>query len=706
MSFPGDAALDALFQPRSVAVIGASSRELSIGNRVVRNLVESGFTGAVHPINPRPGDVWGRATVPSLDAVDGAIDLAVVALPADRVPEALEACGRRGVRAAIVHAAGFAESGAEGAALERRCVAIARAHGLRLLGPNAQGVMNADPAVALNATFTFTPLRPGPVSVLAVSGGVGELVNQHLWRAGVGIRRYACPGNAADVGVVDLLDAMAGDHGTHVLVLHLETLPPVGPFLEAVARHRDRVWMLAVASGRTAAGADAVASHTGALARADQAMDAVLARAGVLRFDDTRELVQAAAALAIAEPPRGRRVAVLCNAGGPGILALDAAVEAGLVPADLSEATRADLARTQSPFAAVGAMTDVAATAGPEAFGDAVRAIGSDPGVDALLFALVTPFFVDCDALARRAVEVLASGGRPAVVALLRDPRFESVASLFTGAGLPVVDYPEDASRVLAAMVRARELRAQAAEVPASVSLDQDAVATALAGAARDPDGWLSGSGAFRVLEAAGIPCAPWQVVRPSSPWADLAASGLPLVLKADLPGRIHKSDAGAIVPGIRDPDAFRVALEALSQRFPGADVLAQPWVDGFEMMVGGLCTASGAVLVAVGAGGVAVESVADVGWGLAPLSMPQALRMIESLRCRPLLDGGRGAPAADVDALVALLARVAGFLAAFPEVAELDLNPVRLRAAGQGAVAVDARIRCVPGPESIGGDL
>lgn len=697
--------LDALFQPRSVAVIGASSRTLSIGNRVVRNLVESGFTGTIHPINPRPGDVWGRAAVPSLDAVGDPIDLAVVAVPADRVPEALEACGHRGVRAAIVHAAGFAESGAEGAALECRCTGIARSFGMRLLGPNAQGVMNADPAVALNATFTFTPLRPGPVSVLAVSGGVGELVNQHLWRAGVGIRRYACPGNAADVGVADLVDAMAGDPGTRVLVLHLETLPPIGAFLDAVARHREQVWMLALASGRTDAGAEAVASHTGSLARADQAMDAVLAHAGVLRCDDARALVRAAAALAMAEPPRGRRVAVLCNAGGPGILALDASVAAGLTPADLSEATRADLARTQSPFAAVGAMTDVAATAGPEAVGEAVRAIVSDPGVDAVLAALVTPFFVDCDALADRAVRALAASGLPAVVALLRDPRFESVAATFRSAGVPVVDFPEDAARLMAAMVHARELRAQAAEAPAEVPLDRDAVAAVLATAARDPDGWLSGSGAFLVLEAAGIPCASWQGVHESSSWADLAESGLPLVLKADLSGRVHKTDAGAIVAGIRDPEALRTARAALARRFPGADLLAQPWVDGFEMMVGGLRSGPGATLVAVGAGGVAVEAVADVAWGLAPLSVPQARRMVDSLRCRPRLDGVRGAPAADVDALVALLARVAGVLAAFPEVVELDLNPVRLRASGQGAAAVDARIRCLSGQEGAGGD-
>lgn len=688
--------LEALFQPRSVAVVGASARPLSIGNRVVRNLVQSGFAGSVHPVNPRPGDVWGLAAVPSLDDVAGPVDLAVIALPADAVPDALAACGRRGVRAAIVHSAGFAESGDAGAALERRCVAIAAAHGLRLFGPNAQGVMNADPAVSLNATFTFTPLRPGPVSVLAVSGGVGELVNQHLWRAGVGIRRYACPGNGADVSVPELVDALAGDPATRVLVLHLETVPPLDAFLEAVARHRDRVWMLAVASGRTAAGARAVASHTGALARADQAMDAVLERAGVLRLEDAGDLVRAAAALAASEPPRGRRVAVLCNAGGPGILALDAAVGAGLVPAEPGEAARAELARTQSPFAAVGALTDVAATAGPAAVAAAIRALAADPGTDALLLALVTPFFVDCDALAARAVEALVAGGRPAVLALLRDPRFESVAATFAAAGVPVLDFPEAAARVLAAMVRARELREQASEPAAPVGLDLDAAGRVLDAAEADADGWLAGSDAFRLLEAAGVPCAPRRFVDDAD-WPDLAAMGLPLVLKADVAGGVHKTEAGALVAGIADAASFDAAVATLRRRFPGVRLLAQPWIAGVEAMVGGLRTPSGACLVAVGAGGVAVEVLPDVAWGLAPLSPAQASRMVDGLRCRALWDGPRGLPAADAPALATIAVRVAALLAAFPELVEADLNPVRLRAPGEGGVAVDARIRRAP---------
>lgn len=695
--------LDALFQPRSVAVIGASSRTLSIGNRVVRNLVESGFSGPIHPTNPRPGELWGCSCVPSLDDVADPIDLAVVALPAQSVPQALQACGARGVRAAIVHAAGFAESGPEGAVLERRCVAIARDYGMRLLGPNAQGVMNADPSVSLNATFTFTPLRHGVVSVLAVSGGVGEWINQHLWRAGVGIRRYACPGNAADIGVVELMDAMAGDDGTRVLALHLETLPPAGPFLDVVARHRDRVRMVALTSGRTAPGAMAVASHTGALAGADQAMDALLARAGVLRLEDTAELVRVVAAMTTVTLPVGRRVAVLCNAGGPGILSLDAAVEQGLEAARLDPATRRELERTQSPFAAIGALTDVAATAGPEAMADAAAALGADPGTDSLLLALVTPFFVDCDAMARQTVAALARGDKPAVVALLRDPRFESVASTFAAAGVPVVDHPEQAARLLAELARARELRRQAAERPARVPLDRDAILAVLARSVPDAQGWLAAVDAYRVLEAAGIPCAPWGPVASDGPHPP-AGLDWPVVLKADVSGGIHKTEAGALVTGIHGVAGFAAAAARLRARFPGRPLLAQGWIDGVEMLVGGIRTACGAGLVGVGAGGVAVEALADVSWGLAPLSIEEARRMVDRLRCRPLLEGPRGLPAADVEALAALVVRVGALLDAVPVLVELDLNPVRMAGPGAGGMAVDVRIRLAPRGGESGG--
>lgn len=688
--------LDALFRPRGVAVLGASSKELTIGHRVVRNLRDAGFAGGIYPVHPGAPDICGLPAFPSIEAVPGPVDLASIALRADRVPGALEACGRAGVRAAIVHSAGFAEAGAEGAALEARLLAVAREHGMRLLGPNAQGVMNSDPDARLYASFTFTPLVAGPVTILAQSGGIAELMNLHLRRAGVGLRWYASPGNACDVDLAELLDAASRDEGTRVILLDLESVRDLGAFRDAAVRAAADKVLLVLKSGRTEAGAKAVASHTGALATGDAALEAVLDQAGALRMPSVETAVQAATAFAGQPLPRGRRVAVLCNAGGPGIVALDEACAGGLEAAPLSQATRSALRASQSPYATVGTLVDLAATAGPDQFRSAMETLLGASEVDGLVLSMVTPFFVDCGAVADGIAEAVAGGDKPVVANVMTDARWAGVVDRLRGAGLPVFEFPEDAARAMATLSRLANLRARPAVRPPVGLVDVDAVRSLYSRCDPGPGGWLSQLDAYALLSAAGIPAASLVPVETAGdPGAAGRILGFPLVLKADVPGLVHKSEAGAVVRGIPDGPALAVAVADLDSRFPGARLFAQQQVDGgIEAILGLVVPHPDVPLVMAGLGGVSVEADPDVAFATAPLDAPGARRLLSSLRGRSRFAGLRGRPPADLDALVDALVRLSLLCTALPGVREIDLNPVSVLPEGRGIVALDVRIR------------
>jgi acetyltransferase len=687
---------DALFRPRGVAVIGASPKPLSIGNRIVRNLIDHGYAGGIYPVHPSADTVCGLRAWPSVRDIPGPVDLACIVVAAAGVPDAMEACGVAGVKAAIVHSAGFSETGHDGAELERRVLDVAASRGIRVLGPNAQGVLNGDPDARLYASFTFTPLRDGPVSILAQSGGVAEMLNQHLARAGVGIRRYASPGNASDISIPELMESLADDPGTRVALLHLESLPPAGPFLAAAERLRERAAVLAVVSGRTEAGARAVASHTGTLVHGRVAIDAVLQRAGILRYDDARTMVHAAAAIAAHPDASVSRVLVLCNAGGPGILALDRAVEAGLEPATPAGGTLETLRAALPPFAAVGELVDLTATAGPEAFRAATRTLLDDPDVEGLLLAMVTPFFVDCDAVAREIADAAAMSGKPVVASVLTDDRWAGVVQTLRGAGIPVSEFPEDAAVALASLGRTWALRRQASEKPDLWTGNRDAVARILESAERDADGWLTLDGSLRMIQAWGLPVAPWVVVDGHDARDAVAAGqGYPLVLKVDGSSVRHKTDIGAVVMGIDGPVRFQAECDRLARAFPGSRILAQAQAGtGLDLLLGLTVAMPGVPLVALGLGGLQVEALGDLTASMAPLSRAEARRMIGRLRARPLLEGHRGGSPLDVEALVGMLLGLASLALEFPGIRSIDLNPVRLGPVGTGGLVLDSRIQ------------
>ena len=681
--------LDSLFRPRGVAVIGASNNTFSIGNRVVKNLVTHNFKGGIYPIHPKESEILGLKAYPSILDVPGPVDIASIVVKNTMVPQVVEDCGKKGVKFVIIHTAGFSEMGPDGAKLQDALLAAARKYGVRVYGPNSQGVMNSDPDVSVYANFTFTPMRPGKASILAQSGGVAEMLNLNLREMGSGFRMYASHGNATDVNTNELLEYLGNDPETRTIVMHIESMKDTPRFIDLCRNiARDKA-LLAIRTGRTAVAAKAVSSHTGSLMQQDSLTDAVFERAGVMRFNTTEEMISAAYAFAAQPVPKGPRVAIVANAGGPAIMAIDECVANGLQLAKLTDETKKKLRAGLIPEANIENPVDIAATANADHFGLTLAALNEDPGVDCILVTMVTPFFVDCDAIAARIAETAKTLTKPIVDVIMTNENWAGVIKTIKDAGIPVFDFPETGSRVLAAMVRYNEIKKRLTEQPAVAAGDR---AKAQGILAKAPGGFISQADAFEVLNAYGIPVpATGKIVGGKIP----AGVKFPAVLKVDSEKVVHKSDAGGVMLNIANEDALKQAITQMSSRFPGADLIVQEQCpQGTELIIGLKREPGVGPVLMFGLGGIYVEVLKDVSFRLAPVSEAGAARMIREIRSFPLLNGVRGLPAADVAAIERLLISVSQMAIDLPEIAEMDLNPVFAYPQGQGVKAVDVRIK------------
>jgi acetyl coenzyme A synthetase (ADP forming)-like protein len=720
---PGDG-LEAVFRPRSVAVVGASRRPDSLGGVILANLLARGFAGPVYPVNPNASYVHSVRAWPSLEALPEAPDLAVIVLPAARVEAAVEACGRRGVKAVVVISAGFRETGAAGAERERRLVRIARDHGMRLVGPNCLGVLNRDDSVRLDATFAPAWPPAGPVAFSSQSGALGLAILEYASRIGVGISQFASVGNKADVSGNDLLEWWGRDPATQVILLYLESFGNPRRFLDVAGRVGRFKPILAVKSGRTRAGRRAAASHTGALAGADTAVDALCAQAGVVRTNTIEELFDAAMLLAHQPAPRGRRVGIVTNAGGPAIMASDACETHGLEVPALDPGTVRSLEAFLPPEASPGNPVDLIASATPEAFERAVKLVAADPNVDAVLVIFVPPVVTDADAVAAALVKATAGMATP--------PERKTILSCFMGArgvpdalrqaSIPSFAFPESAAIALAHAARWGAWRNQAPGVPVvprGMDLGRASRVVRHALERPRPTGspgtcWLRPAEVDELLEAVGIESLPGALGRSAVECARIARRlGFPVALKVASDSITHKSDVGGVVLDLRNEDDVREAyariekrLAATGQRGEMAGALVQGMAgEGVDTLVGLTRDPSYGPLVAFGLGGTLVEVLGDVVFRLAPLSDRDAREMVGGIRGAKLLAGWRGVPPGDILALEDVLLRVSHLACAIPLIAEMDLNPLRVRAAGRGAVAIDARVavRETPDPEIAG---
>ena len=684
--------LDMFFKPRSIAIIGASSHPLSIANQIMTNLVEYGFKGPIYPVHPRHASIRDIPAYPSIEKVPGDVDLAHVIVRNTMVPDVVRQCGRKGVKGVIVNASGFKEIGDEGAELEAEVRRAGEEAGVRIWGPNCQGCMCSEPSAPLYANFTFARMKPGHISICAQGGGIAELINNHLAEIGVGFRMYASNGNACDVSIPEIISYWSEDPETRCIVLHAESFADPAEFLRVLSAVKKPV--LALKSGTTSIGARAVASHTGTLMEEDTTTDLIFDKAGVMRFRTAQELCEAAVAFATTSPPRGKRVAMLTNTGSLAIAASDEAVPRGIEMPDPAEETVSTLKESLMGIASLHNPVDMMATAGAKEFGAAAEALLRDDNFDALLITMVTPFFVDTEAVAREIVRVASAQEKPVVMEVLTNDRWSSTLEILREGGLPTFYFPESAARAVSALCRYAELTSRPFSETREFDVDQNQASELLGKA--DSEGWLAGNAAAELLELFGIPLVE---ERRASSVDEVAAAarelGYPVVLKAEAAGLVHKSDAGGVELGLTDEPALRAALSRMETRFADSTLsfLLQPQVaEGVELLVGASRVEGLGHSVAFGLGGVLVEVMRDVRFGLAPLTSSEAKHLVRSIRGFAILEGVRGREAVDLESLYDLLEKISGLVQAHPEIRELDLNPVI--AGANGAIAVDARIR------------
>jgi acetyl coenzyme A synthetase (ADP forming)-like protein len=691
------AAVGHVLAPSSVAIIGASSRPGSIGGAVVRNLIAADFAGDLYPVNPHARTLAGRRVHPSVLDIPGPVELAVIAVAAAHVPGAARECAAKGVRALVVLSAGFGEIGPEGRILQDELLAICRTAGMRMVGPNCLGVLNTDPAVALNATFA--PGRPpaGRIAFASQSGAYGIAALGLAAHRGVGLSSFVSMGDKADLSGNDFLRFWERDPATDVVLLYLESLGNPRRFGQISRRLTATKPVIAVKSGRSAAGRRAASSHTGALLDASEAtVDALFDHAGVIRVNTLDEQLDVAALLAGQPLPRGDRVAIVTNAGGPGIACADACAAGGLRVEPLSDATSAALRAVLPPAASVGNPVDMLAAAGEADFRIALQAVCADTAVDAVIAIFIPPLpgrRADPVLRAIRTAARAANGAGTPVLAVVMAPGDAS-----QDAGVPVYTTPEHAARALGHAARhARRRRRHSAPAAPPADIDADAAHAVLADALSHGEGWLSVEATATLLSSYGIPLAEASVAASPHAAGRLAAAlGGPVALKAIVPGLLHKRDAGAVRLRLQGASPVTRAARELRDTLGAERFLVQAMASsGVEMLVGVVSDPSFGPVVACAAGGTAVELLGDVQVRLAPVSGGEASDMLRGLRTFPLLDGYRGAPPADVAALEDVIVRVGALAAAHPVVAELDLNPVIVSSVG--AVAVDARVRVAP---------
>jgi acetyltransferase len=692
--------LEGFLAPRSVAVVGAAREEGKVGHFVFDNLLAAGFPGQVFPVNPKAAEIHGHRCYASLTEIEGGVDLAVVVVPPAAVPGVIAECGEAGCRAAIVITAGFKETGPEGALLERTLLDAARAAGVRILGPNCLGLIST-PA-HLDASFAGIMPAPGRIAFMSQSGALGTAILD--WAAGedIGLSYFASLGNKADVSEVDFVRAWTDDPSAGVVVAYLESVADGDAFVREASALVGRKPFIVVKSGGSEAGARAVSSHTGSLAGSEAAYDAAFRRAGVIRARTVEELFDFAVAFARQPLPRGEGLAILTNAGGPAIMATDACERLGVGLASLDGDTIAALHEKLPPAAALYNPVDVLGDADAERYREAAQLLVADPNVRALLVILTPQATTEIEPTAEAVAEVAAASGVTTLACFMGEVRVRPAWRILASSGVPNYAFPERAIAALGAMQRHRAHIALPPVAETPVAVDTKAAAAVIEPAVARRLSFITEESAAAVAEAYGIPTPRGELA------SNLAAAkrvaeeiGYPVAMKIASPDILHKSDIGGIRLGIADEgqlvDAYEDILAHVRSRMPDAQVwgveVQQMVPGGTEVIIGVNRDPTFGPLLLFGLGGVYVEVLKDVTFRLCPVTQEEARTMVSEIRSFMLLRGARGRPPADVDALVDVLVRTSRLAIDFPEILELDINPLIVRERGAGALAADIRI-------------
>jgi len=699
--------LDKIFAPRAVAVVGASDRPGSIGRAVLENIIAGGFAGPIHPVNPTRDEILGLKCHPDLAAIGSPVDLAVVVTAIARAPEIIETCGRLGILGVIVISGGGKEAGPEGEAIEERMLAAARSHGVRILGPNCLGALAT--GAKLNASFAHLMPTPGSLAFVSQSGATCTAVLDFAVTVGIGFSHFVSIGSMLDVDFGDLIDYLGDDPHTSAILLYMESVTNHRKFLSA-ARAVSRVKPIVVLKvGRSAAGAKAAKSHTGAMAGEDAVFDEAFSRAGIVRVDTVGDLFDCAELMAKQPRPKGPNLAIISNAGGPAVMAADYLASHGIDPVEPSPRTIAELDAFLPPFWSRGNPLDILGDAAPETFQRVAEVCLQAPEFDAILVLTTPQAQFPSSAKARALCRSLCNSEAPVFTCWLGGQEVQESRDYFRQAGIPTYDTPERAVQAFLHLWQyERNLQALnelPSNLPRQLVFDRGWAEAILRQALADGRSLLSETESKNLLESYGIPVTPTRRA-PSAQEAAVQAAqmGFPVVLKLDSPDITHKSDAGGVELNLADGEEVRRAFDRIMDNARRYDpqarlrgVTVQPMVrrQGVELILGAKLDPGFGPVILFGMGGLAAEVMGDRAIGLPPLNRLLARRMIERTKVSRLLTGYRNLPPTDLTILEEVLVRLSQLVVDHPEIVELDINPLLTHA--QGCVALDARVVVEP---------
>ncbi len=696
---PARLPLDPILRPRSVAVIGASRRKQTIGREILRNLLDFEFNGPVYPVNPTAAFVGSMKCYASLAEIPGEVDLAIVTVPRDGVLRVVDDCAKKGVAGLVVITAGFKEVGSEGAAIEAKLVAKLRKHGMRMVGPNCMGVVNTHPDVRLNATFAASLPQRGTVGLVSQSGALGEAILADADKSGLGVAMFVSMGNKSDVSGNDLLEYWENDPDVEVILMYLESFGNPGKFTQIARRATRKKPIITVKSGRTAAGARAASSHTGSIVGLDVASESLLEQCGVLRVSSMEEMFVQAAAFANQPPPAADRIAIVTNAGGPGILCTDALIGLGLSLAELRPETKRRLAKVLPPEASTANPIDMIASADASRYRAVLDLVKKDPGVDGIVAIFVSPIMIDAYEVAR-AIAAAADRKKPILSVFMGKRRSDEGIEELRGRRVPVYRFPEEAASAMAALHRYRVLRDRPKGKEVRYRVNGARARRIVSAARKEGRTDLTTSEALDLLGAYGFPIVPSRTVSTAAE-AIVAANelGYPVVLKV-LSERIsHKTDVGGVRVDLRNGDevagAFSEMTSRLKRRDPDLRVQVQAMVrGGREVILGMTRDPQFGPLLMFGLGGIFVEVMRDVSVRIHPVKDVAARAMIERVKGYPLLAGARGEKAVAIPLIEECILRLSQLVTDLgEELRELDVNPYIVTDRADRSFVVDARI-------------
>lgn len=703
-------AFDFLYCPESIAVIGASRTVGKIGHAVLANILNHGYPGAIHPVNPHAEEILGLRCYPTVSAIPGAVDMAVIVLPAPVVSEVLAACGEKGVKGTVVITAGFREVGGEGMAAERDLAEIAGRSGMRMLGPNCLGII--DTLCPLNATFARGMPQQGKIAIMSQSGALLSAILDWAVSEEVGFSRFVSLGNKADITEVDLLEAWGEDPHTRVITAYVEGIADGQRFVEVAREVTESTPVIAIKAGTSQSGARAVSSHTGSLAGSERAYDTALRQSGVIRADSVEELFDIAMAFDQQPEIASGRLAIVTNAGGPAIMATDDVERAGLRLASLDKTTIDRLRERLPPEAAVLNPVDCLGDASADRYGFALATVLQDPEVDGVLAIFLPQLVQRVEETAQIVGEIARNQAKPVLACIMGEEQADSGIEILRRFKVPNYRYPERAVAAFRAMDRRRRYLQQPARHIEAFSVDQSAVDHIFAGVSSEGRLTVSDEEARQVLSAYGI-AVPRSVLASNAEEATAAAEelGFPVVAKIASPDILHKTDIGGVRLDLGDGQDVRDAFDLLTfrvQRYmPQATlwgvVVQEMLPEGREVLVGMSRDPQFGPLLAFGLGGIYVETLRDVTFRLAPIARWEAEEMIQEIAGYPLLRGVRGEPPADTEAVVDCLLRVSQLATDYDEIVEMDINPLVVMESGKGAMALDARMT-LASPDAVGG--